>query len=140
MGKMAGAAHYRFGKTLSAEVRAKIGDAQRGVRRGPKVLSPEGLAKIRASAAAGNYSHFTGKKHTEESKAKMRRTVRAVAPDGAETPYESITALREATGLLAPTVNRALKRGAPLAKGPYAGWSFFYGVAFPDGAGYNGPT
>lgn len=141
-GKMAGAEHYRFGKTLNAEVRAKIGDTQRGVRRGPRVLSPEGLAKIRASAAAGNYSHFAGKRHTEEAKAKLRRTVRTVAPDGAETAYESITALREATGLLAPTVNRALKRGVPLAKGPYAGWSFFYGAALatPHSRCYNEKT
>lgn len=125
-GKMAGADHYRFGTVLSAEARAKIGDTQRGVPKAPRTVSKEGLAKIRASAAAGNYSHFTGKQHTEASKAKMRKQVKCTAPDGETSFYPSITMLRHTTGLLAPTLNRALKSGLPLAKGPYAGWRFAY--------------
>lgn len=125
-GKMTGADHYRFGTGLSDEVRKKIGDTQRGVPKAPRMVSEEGLAKIRASAAAGNYSHFTGKQHTEESKTKMRRQVKCTAPDGETSFYPSITMLRHTTGLLAPTLNRALKSGLPLAKGPYTGWRFEY--------------
>lgn len=124
--KMTGADHYRFGTVLSDEVRKKIGDTQRGVPKAPRTVSEEGLAKIRASAAAGNYSHFTGKQHTEESKTKMRRQVKCTAPDGETSFYPSITMLRHTTGLLAPTLNRALKSGLPLAKGPYTGWRFEY--------------
>lgn len=123
-GKMAGEKHYRFGQTLSAEVREKIGAAQRGVKKGPRVLTDEGRAKIKAAAAAGHYASFTGKKHTEEAKAKMSRPVQATAPEGTTTTYPSITALRESLGLKPSTVNRALKFGLPLAKGPFRGWTF----------------
>ena len=43
----AGEAHYRYGKTVSPEVREKIGAAQRGVKKGPRVYTPEGLARAR---------------------------------------------------------------------------------------------
>lgn len=123
-GKMAGERHYRFGTTLSPEVREKIGAAQRGVKKGPRVLTEEGRAKIRAAAEAGHYANFAGKRHTDAAKAKMSQQVIATDPSGTETRYSSITALRAATGLLPPTVNRALKTGAPLVKGKFRGWSF----------------
>ena len=123
-GKMAGEKHYRFGQTLSAEVREKIGAAQRGVKKAPRVLTEEGRAKIRAAAAAGHYASFTGKRHTEDAKAKMSQVVQTISPEGVTTTYPSITALREALGLKAPTVNRALKSGLPLTKGPFRGWTF----------------
>lgn len=41
----AGEAHYRFGQTVSPEVREKIGAAQRGVKKGPRTFTPEGLAR-----------------------------------------------------------------------------------------------
>lgn len=123
-GKMAGDRHYRFGQTLSAEVREKIGAAQRGVKKAPRVLTEEGRAKIRAAAAAGHYASFTGKRHTEDAKAKMSQVVQTISPEGVTTTYPSITALREALGLKAPTVNRALKSGLPLTKGPFRGWTF----------------
>lgn len=123
-GKMAGEKHYRYGQTLSAEVREKIGAAQRGVKKAPRVLTEEGRAKIRAAAAAGHYASFTGKRHTAEAKAKMSQAVQTISPEGVTTTYPSITALREALGLKAPTVNRALKSGLPLTKGPFRGWTF----------------
>lgn len=46
-GKHAGKDHYRYGKTVSEEVRKKIGDAQRGVKKAPRVYTEEGLAKAR---------------------------------------------------------------------------------------------
>lgn len=125
-GKMAGADHYRFGQTLSVEVREKIAAAQRGVKKAPRVLTPEGRVKIQAAAAAGHYAHFMGKQHTVEAKAKMSRPVNVTDLVGAVTTYPSITALRAATGLLPSTVNRALKSGQPLAKGRFRGWGFAY--------------
>lgn len=123
-GKMTGDRHYRFGQTLSAEVREKIGAAQRGVKKAPRVLTDEGRAKIKAAAAAGHYASFLGRQHTAEAKAKMSQAVQTVSPEGVTTTYPSITALREALGLKAPTVNRALKSGLPLTKGPFRGWTF----------------
>ena len=126
-GKAAGPDHYRYGKTVSPEVRAKIGDTQRGKPKGPgRRVSPEGMAKIMAAAAKGHFSHWQGRTHTAESRAKMSKKVCATAPDGAETTYGSLTETLEALGLLMPTLNRALKSGKALAKGPRQGWSFKY--------------
>jgi group I intron endonuclease len=123
----AGENHYRHGQTLSAEVRQKIGDTQRGVPKGPgRKVSEAGRAKIAAAAAAGSYSHWEGRQHTEEAKAKMSRSIIATNPAGLEFTYPSITKLREVLELKPPTVNRALKAGKPLAAGPRAGWSFRY--------------
>lgn len=126
-GQMKGEKHYRWGKTLSEEVRKKIGDTQRGVKKAPRTMTEEGREKIRAAAAAGHYSNFSGKRHTDEAKEKISKTVIAINDLGEETKYSSITKLREVTGLKAPTINRALKSGKPIAKGKYVGWSFRYG-------------
>lgn len=48
----AGEAHYRHGKTVSPEVREKIGAAQRGVKKAPRTYSPEGLAIAQATMRA----------------------------------------------------------------------------------------
>jgi group I intron endonuclease len=44
-GKTAGPDHYRYGKTVSEEVRKKIGDAQRGVKKAERFYTPDGLAR-----------------------------------------------------------------------------------------------
>ena len=44
-GKAAGKDHYRYGKTVSEEVRKKIGDAQRGVPKAPRTFTPDGLRR-----------------------------------------------------------------------------------------------
>lgn len=119
--------HYRYGKTVSEETRKKIGDTQRGKPKGPgRTISPEGMAKIRAAAEAGHYSHWEGRSHTEESKEKMGRSVIATDPQGVEHRFATITTLRRELGLTPPTVDRALKSGQPLSKGKAAGWSFRY--------------
>lgn len=125
-GKAAGEAHYRFGKTLSDEVKAKISAVQLGKPKGPRILTEEGRQKIIASAAAGNYGHWKGKTHTEEAKAKMSRRVIVTSPDGQQTEYVSITKLREALNMTPISVDRALKSGVPISKGPRQGWMFKY--------------
>lgn len=42
-----GEAHYRYGKTVSTEVREKIAASQRGVKKEPRVYTPDGLARAR---------------------------------------------------------------------------------------------
>lgn len=44
-GKAAGDSHYRYGQTVSPEVRTKIGDAQRGVKKAARAFTPEGLKR-----------------------------------------------------------------------------------------------
>ena len=134
--------HYRYGKTVSEETRKKIGDTQRGKPKGPgRTVSPEGMAKIRAAAEAGHYSHWEGRNHTEESRDKMGRAIVAITPVGAIMEFATITKLRQALKLTPPTVDRALKSGKPLSKGKCAGWAFCYkenynyDIAFPDGRG-----
>jgi group I intron endonuclease len=126
-GKHAGANHYRYGTTLSEEVRVKIGDTQRGKPKSPgRRISDAGRAKIMAAAAAGRYSHWTGRTHTEEAKQKMRKQIDATDPQGTVHRYGSLTETLQSLGLLMPSLNRALKSGKPLSKGPSMGWSFKY--------------
>jgi group I intron endonuclease len=123
--------HYRYGKTVSEETRKKIGDTQRGKPKAPgRKVSAEGMAKIRAAAEAGHYDHWTGRNHTEESKLKMSKAIVVVYPDGASMLYNSITELRNDTGLKPTTINRALKSEKPISKGEFAGWEFFYADDF----------
>lgn len=44
-GKRAGADHYRYGKVLSEEIRKKIGDSQRGIKKKPRVYTVDGLRR-----------------------------------------------------------------------------------------------
>lgn len=118
-----------LGKTRDAATRAKIGETQRGKAKGEgRRVSEEGLAKIRAAAAQGHYSHWEGRKHTQEARDKMSRAVTAVSPEGVSTTYASILALREALDLKPSTVNRALKSGEALTRGPRKGWRFLPAV------------
>lgn len=122
--KLANPVRPWLGKSRDEVTRKKIGDAQRGVKKAPRVISAEGRAKIRAAAAAGHYASFKGRKHKEESKAKMRKTVFA-KPDGIMFP--SLTSVLAYYGLKMPTLRRALQTGLPISKGPLAGYQFSYG-------------
>lgn len=113
--------HYRFGKTLSDEVKAKISATQKGVKKGPRVYTEEGLRKIRESAAAGNYSH--GHPMTEKQLLALRKPIIELS-SGQE--FESLTATLQHYGLKMPTLLRALKSGKPLIKGPKTGLQFQY--------------
>lgn len=41
--------HYRYGQTLTPEVREKIGASQRGVAKAPRIYTPDGLERARAN-------------------------------------------------------------------------------------------
>lgn len=134
-GKAAGPEHYRYGKTVSDETKAKISAAQKGVPKAPgRKVSEEGRAKIRANIEAGrSHKHWTNRQHTEESKLKMSRPVTATDPTGNVSTYPSITALREALGLNPSTVNRAVKSGKPITRGKFIGWSLKSGKPITRG-------
>lgn len=107
------------GRTQSEEEKAK----RRQTMKGHAVGTATRL-KISASLSGeGNY--WYGKKRPDHGE-KVSKPIQAVAPTGETTTYPSITALREAMNLNPPTVNRALKSGKALTRGPYKGWSFVY--------------
>jgi group I intron endonuclease len=86
--------------------------------------SAETRAKISATlSGAGNY--WYGKKRPEFA-IKVSKAVVVTDPNGNATEYASISILREQMKMKPPTVNRALKSGKPLVRGPYKGWSFKY--------------
>lgn len=122
----AGENHYRYGKTLSDETKAKIGAAQRGKPKAEgRKVSEKGLLKIRENIELGrSHKHWLGRKHTEEAKEKMSKTV-FVMPDGILFP--SLTAVLSHYGMKMPTLRRALVSGKHLTKGRLAGYSFRYG-------------
>jgi len=81
-------------------------------------------AKISATLS-GEGNFWFGKKRPDHG-AKVSRAVVATSPDGKTLKYDSIQALREASGMKPPSVNRAVKSGVPLKRGPYKGWTFEY--------------
>lgn len=130
-GKHAGEDHYRYGKEVSPDVRAKIGAAQKGKPKAAgRKVSEEGRAKIRANIEAGrSHKHWVGRHHTEEAKAKISKAV-FVMPDGLMFP--SLTAVLQKYDLKMPTLRRALKSGQPISKGRLKGYSFKYGGVQPQ--------
>jgi len=109
----------------SEETRQKMSEALKGNQCAAGYKRTDQEKEAIRQRMLGN-QNWLGKTHTEESKAKMSRAVVAISPEGQETTYVSITALRKEMELTPPTVDRALKSGKPLTKGKCAGWSFKY--------------
>jgi group I intron endonuclease len=85
-------------------------------------------AAVRAKIAAtlsGEGNFWYGKKRPEHG-AKVRRAVVVTDLSGRSEVFPSIQTLRETLQLKPPTVNRALKSGTPISRGPLKGWSFKY--------------
>lgn len=108
------------GRPVSEETRAKRSAALKG----REISLDQRLRISQTLSGPGNF--WYGKERPDSFKEKIRKAVDAIAPDGVVTRYESIQALREALGLKPPTVNRALKSGEVLVRGPYKGWGFKY--------------
>lgn len=89
-----------------------------------KPKSAETRAKISA-ALSGEKNYWYGKKRPDHG-AKVSRAVAVTDPDGNVAVHPSIASVRASLGLKPPTVNRALKDGLPLSRGPMKGWSFKY--------------
>jgi group I intron endonuclease len=124
-GKAAGEDHYRYGQTVSEEVRQKIGDTQRGKPKGPgRKVSEAGKAKIRANIEAGrSHMHWLGRTHTEEAKQKMRKQV---LEQTSGQIFDSLTAVLTHYQMTMPTLRRALVAGKPITKGKFVGLVFVY--------------
>lgn len=113
------AAQSWAGKKHTAESKAKIREHLIG-----KPKSAEVRAKISA-ALSGEGNYWFGKKRPDHG-AKVSRAVVVTDPEGRTETFPSIQALRQTLDLAPPTVNRALKSGKPISRGPLAGWVFKY--------------
>lgn len=109
----------------SEETRKKMSDALKGNQcaKGHKRTDTE---KEAISDRMKGNTNWLGKTHSEESKAKMGKAVRAIDPDGNETVYPRTTAVKEQLGIFLPTVLRSVRSGKALTRGPHAGWRFEY--------------
>lgn len=125
------------GANHTPEAIAKIADAGRGRKQslqtrakrsatmqGHEVTSVTRMKISQSLQGDGNY--WYGKKRDEAFLAAVRRPIIATNPGGIEFTYESIKHLREVLDMTPTTVNRALKSGEPLTRGPKAGWRFRY--------------
>lgn len=108
------------GRPVSEETRAKRSAALKG----REMPLEQRLRISKKLSGPGNF--WYGKERSDSFKEKIRKAVEAVTPEGVVTRYESIQALREALALNPPTVNRALKSGHALVRGPFKGWMFRY--------------
>ena len=113
------AAQNWTGRTHAAEAKERIRQHLLG-----KPKPAEVRAKISA-ALSGEGNYWYGKKRPDHG-AKVARAVEVRDPEGRTEQFPSIQALRLARALSPPTVNRALKSGKPLVRGPLKGWSFKY--------------
>lgn len=135
---MSGEKNAMWGKTFThtEDAKARIGaaskarvqtDEEKAKRRATMRGKPQPAA-VRAKISAtlsGEGNFWYGKKRPDHG-AKVSRAVEVTDPQGNVTVYPSIQALREALRLKSPTVNRALKSGRPLVRGPFKGWVFKY--------------
>lgn len=137
---MSGELSPSWGYQHTDEAKERIGFHSRGRGHTPEAREkirqyligkpkPAGVrAKISATLSGTGNPNY-GKPRSDAFKAKVSKPVDAINPNGITTSFPSIVALREEFGLKPPTVNRAIKAGRPLTRGPYKGWIFRYGVS-----------
>jgi group I intron endonuclease len=123
------AAKARIGAAAKARVQSPEEKAKRQATLKGRVIPVDTRAKISA-ALSGEGNFWYGKKRPDHG-AKVSKAVEVCDATGRVTTYPSIQALREALDLKPPTVNRALKSGKPLTRGPHKNWSFKYVDADP---------
>lgn len=133
---MSGEASPTWGYKHTSEAIAVITSASTGRKHTPEdiekirqhFLGKPKSAAVRAKISAtlsGQGNFWYGKKRPDHG-SKVSKPIKAVKPDGTTVTYESILALRLDLGIKPPTVNRALKSGKVLTRGPFIGWRFEY--------------
>lgn len=107
------------GRVQSEETKAK----RRATMQGHQVSS---ITRMKISAALTGEGNFWYGKNRPDHGAKVSKAVVVDDGKGNVQVYPSIQALRKDMGVTPTTVNRALKSGVPLLRGPYAGFLFKY--------------
>jgi group I intron endonuclease len=111
-GKHGGENHYRFGKRLSAEIRKKISEAQKGVKKAPRVYTEEGLRKAQE----------TMKRNARPQEHTPLNEVLAKFPEEVRSKYDFTNAiytgaLNRITGCVCPTHGEFSQYAAQFRKG-----------------------
>jgi group I intron endonuclease len=113
---------------IGAASKARVQSDEEKVKRRQTMKGHHVATSTRAKISAtlsGEGNFWYGKKRPDHG-AKVSKAVVVTDSTGKTTEYASISVLREAMNLKPPTVNRALKSGKPLVRGPYRGWVFKY--------------
>jgi group I intron endonuclease len=114
----------RIGVASKARVQSEEEKTKRRATMRGKPQSAEVRAKISATLM-GEGNFWFGKKRPGHG-AKVSKAVEVRDGKGNFEIFPSIAKLREELDIKPPTVNRALKSGQPLSRGPLKGWSFKY--------------
>jgi group I intron endonuclease len=117
-------AKVRISKASKARIQSKEEKSKRRATMRGKQQPAEVRAKISATLT-GEGNFWYGKQRPDHG-AKVSKAVEVCDAGGSVTVYPSILELREKMGLKPPTVNRALKSGKPLVRGPFKGFTFKY--------------
>jgi group I intron endonuclease len=146
--------HPRLGKTHTEEskalISAKVNAAVAEGRGGAFIPSEETRQKMSASMKGNRNAlgykrsdaereairqrtlgnqNWLGKTHTEEAKAKLRRPIFALLPDGTRRDFIGVYEAGQELGTPYQMLVRAMKLEKFVAKGKFAGWLFCYADA-----------
>lgn len=113
---------------IRAASKSRVQTAEEKAKRRATMTGKPKPTAVRAKISAklsGEGNPWYGKKRPDHG-AKVSRAVKAIDPTGQVQSFDSIQSLREALDLKPPTVNRALKSGAPITRGRFTGWLFQY--------------
>lgn len=116
------------GRKRSAEAIAKTAAALRG-----RAMPTETREKI-SNTLKGEGNFWYGKKRPEFAE-KIRKAV--YCPTNGVT-YPSVRHAREELGIQPTTINRALKSGQPISRGPFYQWEFHYASSIEETSRSNG--
>jgi len=122
-------AKTRIGAASQTRVQSDEEKQKRRLTMRGKPQPAEVRAKISATLS-GEGNFWYGKKRPDHGE-KVSKAVAVTDSSGSAATYLSISAVRCALGMKPPTVNRALKSGAPIKRGKFSGWTFKY-VATAD--------
>lgn len=117
-------AKNKIGAASKTRIQSDEEKAKRRATMRGKPQSAEVRAKISATLS-GEGNFWYGKKRPDHG-AKVSKAVEVCDSKGNTEIFSSISKLREELQLKPPTVNRALKSGQPLTRGPLKGWTFKY--------------
>jgi group I intron endonuclease len=112
----------------SKETRQKMSEALKGNQNALGYKRSDAEREAIRQRTLGN-QNFLGKTHTEAAKAKLRRPIFALLPDGTRRDFAGTALAGEELGVAYPMLVRAMKAQKLIAKGKFAGWLFCYADA-----------
>jgi len=113
---------------IAAASKARIQTEEEKAKRRESMKGHEVSSTTRMKISAtltGEGNYWYGKNRPDHG-AKVSKAVIVRDADGDTQVYTSISLLREMTGMKAPTINRALKAGTPIIRGPFVGFLIKY--------------